>query len=283
MIEKLTEVLSGFAQTARSPRPSGGCFTNEKAIPEFDPKETNLSAAEWIAKVSAHARLYGWDERTTLYMATCRLKGNAKLWYTELHDSQLTWGTFSSLIAEQFPGESNYSKLFKEAANFECAAGHDLVAYSFLKIGKLKKLKLEIPENKLVSCVVGGIQDDSIRTTLMTHKFQTIAELNERLANYETTHKLKDRSKDAKKSHARDSSKVKTREEKSRNVCYGCGKSGHQRYNCPEGDNTNKPRNPKSNNQTSDEDLCGYCKKPNHSEKDCFTKRRDEARKKKSA
>ncbi|XP_074105516.1 uncharacterized protein LOC141536464 [Cotesia typhae] len=74
MIEKLTEVLSGFAQTARSPRPSGGCFTNEKAIPEFDPKETNLSAAEWIAKVSAHARLYGWDERTTLYMATCRLK-----------------------------------------------------------------------------------------------------------------------------------------------------------------------------------------------------------------
>ena len=98
---KLTDVLAGIVQ--QSSKKSSNHFINEKFLPKFDPSDKNQSAADWIDRVNSCAILYDWDDKTKLYLAVCRLRGNAKVWYNELHESHLSWPVFSHTIIRQFP------------------------------------------------------------------------------------------------------------------------------------------------------------------------------------
>lgn len=54
-------------------------FLNEKFLPEFNSAVKSLNSADWIVKINIDASIYGWDDKTKLYLAVCKLKGNAKL------------------------------------------------------------------------------------------------------------------------------------------------------------------------------------------------------------
>ena len=63
--------------------------------------------------------MYDWDNKTKLYLAILKLKGNAKLWHDGLQNSLLTWEVFSLAIVRQFPGEESFGKLIEDAVIFK--------------------------------------------------------------------------------------------------------------------------------------------------------------------
>ena len=70
-------------------------FVNEKFLAEFDPADGKPSAFDWLEKVNTCGIMYDWDEKTKLYLAVCKLRGNAKLWHDGLAAAILTWEAFS--------------------------------------------------------------------------------------------------------------------------------------------------------------------------------------------
>ena len=176
---RLADVLSDVVK-AGSVRSSN--FLNEKFLPEFDPAAENLTSADWIDKININATIYGWDDKMKLYLAVCKLKGNAKLWYDELHHSRMSWQDFSHAVIEQFSGELQFGKLFHEAANYISSPGQDLQTYCFIKLGKINKLKLGLTEENLVDFVTHGIHDQNIRVTLQTARCKSLTEFNKCLS-----------------------------------------------------------------------------------------------------
>jgi len=117
-------------------------YINEKILPEFDPETKELSAAEWLEKVSMFGVMYDWDDTHKLYLATLKLRGNAKAWHDSLRSTPVSWEAFAIAIVRQFPGDENFGKLFETAASLKSLPSQDLQMYSFEKVKRINKLKL---------------------------------------------------------------------------------------------------------------------------------------------
>lgn len=196
----------------------GNNYLNERFLPEFDQAEKNLSASDWLEKINTCGVMYDWNEKTKLYLAVCRLRGSAQLWYKELHNSQLAWPSFSYAIVKQFPRELSFRKLLEEAATYKSSHNQDLQAYCLLKIGKLNKIKLEVSEEKLVDFVAHGIHDESIRPTVLALRFKTLHDLNLCLSTFDRPRK--NNAENSKNEGSSSNSKSDTR--KPRGKCYIC-------------------------------------------------------------
>ncbi|KAK2577623.1 hypothetical protein KPH14_012862, partial [Odynerus spinipes] len=177
---QLAEVLTEFMNT-RPRQLNHGHYLNEKFLPEFDPATKIISASDWINKINDCGRVYEWDDKVKLYLSGCRLRGNAKLWYDGLARTFPDWEGFSLELMKQFPGEESFGRLFNEVAEYKSKPDQDLQEYCFVKLQKINKLKLDIPENQKVDLITYGIHDENVRTTLLTAKLSTIAQLNQRL------------------------------------------------------------------------------------------------------
>jgi len=110
-----------------------------------------------------------------LYLATLKLRGNAKAWYDGLRNTPVSWEAFAVAIVRQFPGDENFG-MFETAASLKSLPSQDLQTYSFEKVKRINKLKLDIPEIKVVELVVHGIHDDNIRMNVIAPKNKTLAE-----------------------------------------------------------------------------------------------------------
>jgi hypothetical protein len=260
----LAEAISGIVE-AGSRRSNH--FLNEKFLPEFDP--STQTVAEWLDKVETGATLYDWDEKTKLYLAVCKLRGNARIWYDQVvAGSQLSWAAFAVAIARQFPGEIDFGTLLAEAVAYKSIPGQDLQTYCFMKVGKLSRLQLDLSEDKLVSFVVHGIHDESIRTTVLAARYRTISDLNRCLSIFAAQNS---KIKETKPVAVRDTKPGRFRFSREKeSACHGCGKLGHFKMNCPE---VKEQGTAPIRRNAKDELTCGFCQKKGHTEERCFRKR----------
>ncbi|KAJ8687293.1 hypothetical protein QAD02_023087 [Eretmocerus hayati] len=90
-------------------------YVNEKVLPRFDPESGNLSAGGWIDRVEVIGKKYKWEETTQPYLATLKLKGNAKVWHDGLSQSLLTWKSFADGIQKQFSGDESFGESMDKA------------------------------------------------------------------------------------------------------------------------------------------------------------------------
>lgn len=225
--------MSGILKTG----PKRSHFINEKILAEFDPEEKQISAREWVHKVELCAEMYDWDDKTRLYLAVLKLKGNAKLWYDGLQNSLLTWKVFSLALIKQFPGEESFGKLIEDAVLFKSACDQDLQTYCFQKLAKINKLKLEFSEEKMADIIAHGIHDESIKTIVLAARCRTVAELNNRLSIFSKTNKIKETKdehniKSVKRTFQTEQGEKGRRSRKS-DECFKCGQKGHIKRFCP--------------------------------------------------
>jgi hypothetical protein len=135
-------------------------------IPIFDPARDDARIEHWVERVDSLAERYRWDDDTIIRMIARRLKGNARQWYDEQTRYDATWAHIRNGFVAQFRKSVPFSKLLKEAANYETTAGQTLGDYCFQKLSKLRALQLQIPEECLVDSVIGGITDPNIARTV---------------------------------------------------------------------------------------------------------------------
>jgi len=280
---RLTEVLAGIMHmsTKKSHR-----YINEKILPEFDPETKDLSAAEWLEKVSMFGVMYDWDDTHKLYLATLNLRGNAKAWYDGLRSTPVSWEAFAVAIARQFPGDENFGKLFETAASLKSLPSQDLQTYSFEKVKRINKLKLDIPESKVVELVVHGIHDDNIRMNIMASKNKTLAELYQCLSTFPLPRIREGKAlKDSKEPRGfRNKARYVGYEGRSRQAgyCFNCKKPGHKKIDCLEPSRERETKQTeataatKPTVPTEKKVRCGFCGFLGHSDSECFKKKHKE-------
>jgi len=112
------------------------------------------------------AKQYEWDDRAIMRLIPGRLRGHARQWYDTQPRLAITWEETKELLKQQFRKSVPFSKLFREAALYECAPGQALGDYCFQKLNKMRKLDIRIPDKYLIDVVIGGITDENVARTV---------------------------------------------------------------------------------------------------------------------
>lgn len=269
---QLAETLSSIMQSGSR---TSNHFLSAKFLPEFDSEASKFDVDDWLEKVNNCATVYNWEDKTKLFFAVCKLRGNAKIWYDELPNPPLTWEVFSRMITRQFTGELGFGKLLKEAVLYTSTPGQDLKTYCFLKVGKSNRLKLDLSEDKLVDFVAEGIHDDRIRATILASRCKSLADLNNLLGIFDTSDSKTKDSKNVKRFTRRETTNNKHSDREKTNSCYSCGKTGHIRRNCPEQSKYGKKEENRDEKKDGNRITCGYCHKTGHTEERCYSKRKE--------
>ncbi|CAH1967041.1 unnamed protein product [Acanthoscelides obtectus] len=121
---------------------------------------------KWLDKVDRLAERYHWDDDAILRLISGRLRGNARQWYEENVDYDSSWDEIKRSMSQHFRKSVPFSKLFKDAANYDAAPGQNLGDYCFKKLSKLRALNIQIPDPYLIDAVIGGIRDENIARTV---------------------------------------------------------------------------------------------------------------------
>lgn len=132
----------------------------------FDPSKDDLIIEKWIEYVDDLAIQYDWDDRAIMQLIPGRLKGHARQWYDARPRLAITWVETKEFLTQQFRKSVPFSKLFKEAALYECVPGQALGDYCFQKLNKMRKLDINIPGKYLIDAVISGIPDENVVRTV---------------------------------------------------------------------------------------------------------------------
>jgi hypothetical protein len=130
-------------------RSFGAHYGENDVIPVSDPQSTQ-SVDTRVHRVDELAKNYVWDDRSTTKLVVSRLQGMVKRWYDAQDQLGMNWRNMRAQLVKQFHKPLPFAKLLREAALYEVQPGQDLSEYCFLKMEKLKALKLAIPEDYLL-------------------------------------------------------------------------------------------------------------------------------------
>lgn len=281
-IGKLAEALALAIQKGsnQSNQVSNSMFLNKDILSEFDPSRKTMTSERWIEKINNTAQVYGWNDKVKVYMAVCKLKGNAKRWYDDL-DEALPWKEFSEELVIQFPKDFQFGTALREATNYTHEDGQDLETYCVRKLGKIQKLKLNFTEEQKVGFVLDGIRDEQIKKTVLASKCQSIADLKKIFTVFDTASDKRERRPQGNKNfHERQRGRKRDYNHYDRQFqnsdnndkskiqkiqCYKCSGFGHISRNCPKSGEDLKSRNEKTSLH------CTHCKTNTHNTENCWS------------
>lgn len=233
---------------ATPPQPFTSAHTSNRGIdfknilPEFNPSTKNQRIDVWLKKVNECAKVYGWDDITTVHFAMQKLQGLAKVWYESLESIMYTWSQWQAKLLSAFPFEQNYGQILEDMLKRKSRYNERIETYFYEKLALVNRC--DISGKRAVDCIVHGISDKTMRSSAIavrcTHpdnllQFLLAHESGNEILNQERNNNFKP--KTGSFDTARYTNRTNNQVSRNNNAvplnCFNCREKGHTYQQCP--------------------------------------------------
>lgn len=204
---------------------------DEQLIPAYDPVKEESSIENWVRRVDELAEQFAWDDRCIMRLVATRLCGHARQWYDTRTRTTVTWGETKVALMAQFRRAMPFSRLLREAVLYEAQPGQTLGDYCFQKTDKIRRLDINLSEEKIIDMVIDGVPDKGIARTMRVAKYADANELYAAMRAIGTMPANEDKKIQRRVQQPLASSS--TGEARHVAKCFKCGQLGHKKTECP--------------------------------------------------
>ncbi|KAJ8931346.1 hypothetical protein NQ314_015755 [Rhamnusium bicolor] len=105
--------------------------------------DETMNVTQWLNSIDATGDLFDWDEKARVYCMVNKLRGNAKTWYTNQENLNISWKEWKDKLEESFPVQQCVFSKLKDLVNIERSASQSLVDFFYQKLSLGQYCKLQ--------------------------------------------------------------------------------------------------------------------------------------------
>lgn len=233
---------------------------------KFDPDKSAYSMEEWLKDVNDVRLKTKIDDYLLILKVGEALIGKAKRFFEGWRPLVRNWVTFENDLLTAFPDQDTWHTKLMRAANMTSADYHSISEYVTEKIQSLERYYAELPWDRVLSPVIGGINSPAVREMIRLHQPTNQKDLMVLLRQYETESDGISPPKRPKLKPVR----------RFGGKCFICGKTGHKNFQCREAQSGTVTENTKASKPQREHKQgiikCTFCHRVGHDESKCFKK-----------
>lgn len=172
MMEHFFQQLVNMSQTtARASEGSGnGVEKIDFKLTRYDPDNSNYSMAEWLKDVNVIKIEQKISEQVMILKAGEALQGKARRFYDGWRPLVRNWSSFEEDLLTAFPDHETFHTKLLRAANMRSSEFNSISEYGLEKVRSLYRYYPDLPWDRVLSPVIGGITSNAVRDGIRLHQ-----------------------------------------------------------------------------------------------------------------
>jgi hypothetical protein len=132
------------------------------SVPMFGGGFEEMNVQQWIHTINASGDVFGWDDKARIFCMANKLRGNAKSWYNNQDNLNLSWKQWKTKLIEAFPPQQGVFDKLKELVNVQREEHQSLVDFYYRKLALGHACKLD--DHIVVDIITNTINDPFLKS-----------------------------------------------------------------------------------------------------------------------